>query len=438
MDARTNGRLLGLVTALTMSSALAVAAPAEAKPTWTKPQQVAPRDVPVGFPGDVAVGERGRSLLVFSCDRGTSERPRWFRCARWRDRDGTLRPIVTLEQSPDRYEDAVLEAVVSRRGVGTVVWPSARGLELRRVSPTGRVGGGRLLTTERPTDVSLVAGADGTVAVGWHSTTTGAQLRVIAAGGGLGPARTLPGTHVRAISPSSAGGYAVLTTTGSPAPDQSGGEETVHSRLTVSKVDGRGSVRSSALVADRAAKGDVAMLPGGTTVVVWWKQVADRSVLTERRYAGSVDGASATRALLAPRRRGSSADLVVAPGGRVYLGWQAADGTYVGLLPRRPGGELRWANVPGYRTDLEGMLHAGRGQVVLVSQTRSEAGKWLGFRTWDGTGPASSERRVLDDYADYSPDGTLTRYAVASAGGYLAALNISDHAVGRGEVVYRD
>ncbi|MDN4163497.1 hypothetical protein [Nocardioides abyssi] len=432
MSARTSARFAGLVAALAMTaSGLAVAAPAEARPSWTEPRGVAPRGVAVDFPARVAVGEGGRTLLVFSCDRGTPRSPDWVRCARWRERSGTLRPLLTLAAEPDRWEDAVLEAVVSSRGVGTIVWSSARGIDVRRVSPSGRVGGGRLLTTERTDDLSATAGTDGTVAVGWHSASEGAQLRVVRPGGALQPVRTLPGTHVHAISPAPAGGYAVLTTTGTEVPAQYGGTDTVHSGLTLSLVDPRGVVRSSARVAG-AGQGDVAVLGGGTTVVAWWRPLGDRSVLVERRYAGAADGRATTRQLLSSRRSGGAADLVVAPGGRVYLGW----GSGVALLPRQQDGALRRTRVVG--TSFPTSLHAARGRVVVLSATRSEAGKWLDVWTWDGAGPTSPRRRLLADDADYSPFENPTQFEVASGGGHVAVLNVTGSSSGWGEVVYRD
>ncbi len=436
MSARTNARFAGLVAVLAMvtSGVVVAAAPAEAKPTWTEPQEVA-RGIDVDVPARVAVGEGGRSLLVFSCDRGTPENPTWVRCARWRERNGTLRPLLTIAGETDRYEDAVLEAAVSRKGVGTVAWSSARGVDVRRVSPSGRVGGGRLLTSEPTDDLSVTAGADGTVAIGWHSSTEGAQLRVIRPGGALEPVRTLPGTHVREVSPDPAGGYAVLTTTGRDVPYGYGGYYTVHSGLTLSEIDRRGTVRSWGRVAGAGA-GDVAVLEGGTTVVVWSKKLEGRSVLTERRYAGAADGRSTTRPLLSSRGLGSGADLIVAPGGRAYLSWGIGGRLHVGLLPRKQGGTLRQTKVG--RTGSDTSLHAARGRVVVLSATRSEAGKWLDVWTWDGAGPTSKRRRFLDHYGDFSPVENVTQFDAASAGGHVAVLNVTQYEPGSGELIYRD
>ncbi|MBC9731979.1 hypothetical protein [Nocardioides marmotae] len=408
-----------------------VAGPAEAKPMWTKPQQLAPRGVGVDFPARVAVGEGGRSLLVFSCDRG-GENPRWVRCARWRERNGTMRPLVTLAGSTDRNLDGIVEAVVSSRGVGTVVWLGTRGLELRRVSPSGRVGGGRILTEGR-SDVSLVAGADGTVAVGWNSAD-GARARVIRAGGALGPVQVLPGTHVQALAPHPDGGYAVLTKI--LVPDAYENYEPVYSDLTVSRIDDRGSVRSSARVSETAGAGDTAVLPGGATVVVWWEKVGDRSVLTERRYPGALEGAYTTHARARTSLRGFAADLIPAPGGRVYLGWQVGVASmHVGVLPPAAGGKLRRTYIGSGSYYLTEEMHAARGRIVVFSPIQSEAGQHLEVWTWDGSGPVSRKRKLLVSHIDFADDdsSTTNRFVVASDGGHVAALTTTT-----GEVVYRD
>ncbi|GGO69295.1 hypothetical protein [Nocardioides deserti] len=316
--------------------------------------------------------------------------------------------------------------------MGTVVWLGTRGLELRRVSPSGRVGGGRLLTEDR-SDVTLVAGAEGTVAVGW-SSADGARARVIRAGGALGPVQALPGTHVQALAPDPKGGYAVLTKT--LVPDGYEYNDRVYSDLTLSRIDDRSSVQSSAPVSETAGAGDVTVLRGGATVVVWWEQVGARWVLTERRYPGAVDGASTTHVRARTSHRGFAADLIPAPGGRVYLGWQVGVASmHVGVLPRAAGGKLRRTYIGSGSYYLTEEMHAARGRVVVFSPIQSEAGQYLEVWTWNGKGPVSRKRQILFDDGDYADDdsSTTNRFAIASGGGHIAAMTPTTN-----DVVYRD
>lgn len=443
---RRGARVQALLAALVVAAALvaapvpAAAAPQQDGPVWTQPQGLAPSHLQPDFPTAVAVGQGGRVLAVFGCNRGRGATARRALCARWREWDGRMGPTLTLgDAASGAAEDAPVDAAISTEGIATVVWETAAGLQLRRVRAGGRLGGEQLLATGRVETVAVTAGDAGSVAVTWaHDqarsdpapVTDGVRVRVVSARGVAGPTTVLPGNTVHRVVPVPGGGdlgYAVLTS-------DAGLTRSV-ARYDLTEVAEDGTVRATTVVDDATVGVDVATRHTGALVLAWWRSEGDERVLTVRRYPQGLAGPSRTFRAGPVHPRGGEAVLATTFDG-LQLVFSTERGRRVGVVPWSGGKPLR--HVP---LAAGGEVHAARDRLVLLHPVASVVGQYVEVRTWDGTRLSRPKRVLVDDRFDNECGDS--RFDIASAHGHVAVVNVRElgcvrSGLVRAQVVVRD
>ncbi|NHC24475.1 hypothetical protein G6553_14995 [Nocardioides sp. IC4_145] len=388
---RLRAGLAGLLAAAT--AAVALAAPADAAPGWTRPQVVVD-DMRTGFgfvEPRVAVNRHGLAVISWDCDG---------LCLRVRTPDGRLGPLLRTDDD-SRYHWA-RQPVVDDLGNITVLasgYAAGGPFTAYRMTAAGDLRDEVVIDADEAGRVVAEAGPTGDVLVAW---TAGDEhrVRVMRPDGSLGPAGTLPDPPERVVA-SPDGSFVILGRT----------DERLWLRPVVDGVVGDPVTPTER----RTGYADAVFLADGTLAFLWWQRTPSGDDLIVRRWTPGA-GLDEPTVLAADQAQLRDLRLHMLGDGRVVVTWARNQGLRAGLLPVAADAPFTFRRISSKHVG----IHTARNRLVLLQS--SDRPHRVAVRTWNGRGEASQRGFVLVD-PRYRKELGLTELSAASAGGPVVLVN---------------